>query len=200
MKSFVQVRKRGRNEYLYEVTPYYDSEKKQIRQKVRYLGKNVDGKPVKKQMSGRPRQALAYGEFQPLLKIVEELGVGKILGDMLGDVKARTLLLLAFNRVLRPLSMRNVMRWHESVYLYKDLDVSGQRLSEFLETMGNSDAPDTFFKGMIRGRENALIYDLTCLPSCSRLIDLLEYGYRHEGSFAPQVKMSIVTDKESGVP
>ena len=201
MKSFIQVRKRGDNEYLYEVTPYYDSAKKQIRQKVKYLGKNVDGEPVRvRQTTGMPRQVLSYGEFQPLLQIAEELGMGKILGEMFLDKKARTVLLLAFNRILRPLSMRNIESWHEAAYLYKDLDVSSQRLSEFLDGLGDSDAPDTFFKQMTRGRRNALIYDLTCLPSYSRLIDILEYGYKHEGPHAPQVKMSIVTDKDSGIP
>lgn len=201
MESFVQVRKRGGNEYLYMVTPYYDSEKKQIRQKVKYLGKNVNGTPVRvREQHNVPRRVLSYGEFQPLLKTAEELGIKRILEGMFSDEKARTVMLLAFNRVLRPLSMRNIASWHDASYLYPDLDVSSQRLSEFLEALGNSDAPDMFFKGMIQGHSDALIYDLTNLPSYSRLIGLLEYGYKHEGPHAPQIKLSIVTDKNTGIP
>jgi hypothetical protein len=47
MKSFTRIKKIHGQEYLYEITPYYDKEKKQIRQKSRYLGKNVNGVPQK---------------------------------------------------------------------------------------------------------------------------------------------------------
>ena len=33
MKSFTRIKKINGQEYLYEITPYYDKEKKQIRQK-----------------------------------------------------------------------------------------------------------------------------------------------------------------------
>ena len=47
MKSFIRVKKINGQEYLYEITPYYDKEKKQIRQKSKYLGKNVNGVPIR---------------------------------------------------------------------------------------------------------------------------------------------------------
>ncbi|CAJ36736.1 transposase (IS4) [Methanocella arvoryzae MRE50] len=207
MESFVQVRKRGGQEYLYEVTPYYDKEKKQIRQTVKYLGKNVDGKPVKvRETAKKPRRALSYGEFQPLLKIVEELGLKEILQDELPDRDVKTALLLAFNRVLRPVSMRNVESWYEASYLseqseFRDLQTTSQRLSEFLERIGESDVPMGLFKGMIqRFSTGALIYDLTSLSSYSKLINMLEYGYNRDGLSTAQVNLSIVTDKDSGIP
>ena len=47
MKSFTRIKNINGQEYIYEITPYYDKEKKQIRQKSKYLGKNVNGVPVK---------------------------------------------------------------------------------------------------------------------------------------------------------
>ncbi|HUS75333.1 MAG TPA: IS1634 family transposase, partial [Methanothrix sp.] len=47
MKSFTRIKNINGQEYLYEITPYYDKEKKQTRQKSKYLGKNVNGVPVK---------------------------------------------------------------------------------------------------------------------------------------------------------
>ena len=47
MKSFTRIKNIHGQEYLYEITPYYDKEKKQIRQKSKYLGKNINGVPVK---------------------------------------------------------------------------------------------------------------------------------------------------------
>ena len=56
MRSFVRVKKINGQEYLYEITPYYDKEKKQIRQKSKYLGKNVNGVPVKLEWPGSEDQ------------------------------------------------------------------------------------------------------------------------------------------------
>ncbi|MDP2815782.1 MAG: hypothetical protein Q8O19_03790, partial [Rectinemataceae bacterium] len=42
--AFVRYRKSGKQEYAYEVTSYWDKEKKRCRQKVKYLGVVVDKK------------------------------------------------------------------------------------------------------------------------------------------------------------
>ena len=47
MKKFRRIKVIGGIEYFYEITPYYDLKTKTVKQKSRYLGKNVNGKPVK---------------------------------------------------------------------------------------------------------------------------------------------------------
>ncbi len=47
MKSTLRIKKINGIEYWYEDIPYYDTEKKQIRHRSKYLGKNVNGKPVR---------------------------------------------------------------------------------------------------------------------------------------------------------
>jgi len=47
MKSTKRIKVKNGIEYWYEETPYYDKEKKQIRHKSKYLGRNVEGQPVK---------------------------------------------------------------------------------------------------------------------------------------------------------
>jgi hypothetical protein len=42
MESFTCVKKINGQEYICQITPYHDKEKKQIRQKSMYLGKNVN--------------------------------------------------------------------------------------------------------------------------------------------------------------
>jgi hypothetical protein len=84
MKSFTRIKKINGQEYLYEITPYYDKEKKQIRQKSKYLGKNVNGVPVKvRSQDQMPRKVLSHGEFVPLKKIADELKLEKVLSDVL---------------------------------------------------------------------------------------------------------------------
>jgi len=41
MKSFTRIKSISDIEYIYEITPYYDKEKKKNRQKSKYLGKNI---------------------------------------------------------------------------------------------------------------------------------------------------------------
>jgi hypothetical protein len=47
MKPTLRIKKINGIEYWYEDIPYYDKEKKQIRHKSKYVGKNVNGKPVR---------------------------------------------------------------------------------------------------------------------------------------------------------
>ena len=47
MKSIIRIKKINGKEYWYEDIPYYDKEKKQIRHRSKYIGKNVNGSPVK---------------------------------------------------------------------------------------------------------------------------------------------------------
>ena len=75
----MQVKKRIKKingiEYWYEDTPYYDKEKKQIRHKSKYLGKNIDGQPVKVRssdmipsrmvVSSAPKFAYNHGNLLP---------------------------------------------------------------------------------------------------------------------------------------
>jgi hypothetical protein len=46
MKSTLRIKKINGIEY-YEDIPYYDKEKKQIRHRSKYVGRNVNGKPVR---------------------------------------------------------------------------------------------------------------------------------------------------------
>ena len=47
MKSTLRIKKIDGIEYWYEDIPYYDKEKKQIRHRSKYVGRNINGKPVR---------------------------------------------------------------------------------------------------------------------------------------------------------
>jgi transposase len=84
MKPFTRVKVIKGIEYLYEITPYYDPVQKKIRQKSKYLGKLVNDQPLKvrsqkKPLISIPEKVLSYGEYLPLLKIVEELKLNLLL-------------------------------------------------------------------------------------------------------------------------
>ena len=111
MKSTLRIKKINGIEYWYEDIPYYDKEKKQIRHKSKYVGRNINGKPVRvrdalnssneilpdenSSLSSKPTNAYNYGEFLPLQKIIDELKIDEYLGDLFNEKDRNMILSLA---------------------------------------------------------------------------------------------------------
>jgi transposase len=204
MKSFIRIKEIHGHKYAYEITPYYDRESKRIRQKSKYLGKYEDGK-IKRMNYSLPRRSLDYGEFLPFLKCMEDLKLDEILYELLPEDMVRTVLVLALNRLVYPVSMDNIKSWYERTYLselYGELRLSSQTLSNFLSRLGDSDIGLEFSEQFtkILDCQSGLIFDITSLSSASTLIDILEYGYNRDGDSLPQMNLSIVAHKGLGIP
>ena len=203
MKPFTRVKIIKGHEYIYEITPYYDSVSKIIKQKSKYLGKSVNGKPVRK-TPNLPRNTYHYGEFIPLLDTVEKLKIEETLNLNLPTDKSRILLALSFNRVVRPMPFHLAQSWYETTRFKNDwnLTMTSQRISELLAEIGESSVPNLFSSRLVQQATvgKTLIYDITSLSSYSKMINLLEYGYNREHSGTEQVNLSLVVDKEKGIP
>jgi len=216
MKSTLRIKKINGIEYWYEDIPYYDNEKKQIRHRSKYVGRNVNGKPVRvrdtlnsnEEMpspSSKPIKAYNYGELLPLQKITDELRIGEYLGDMLNEKDKNTILAMALNRITRPTAMYNLQTWYENSVLsleWPELPLKSQNISNLLAKVGDSDTPSIFMGKMLRNLETkrTLVYDLTSLSSYSQLINLLEYGCNRDGFDYPRMNLSMIVDKEKGIP
>ena len=204
MKSFTRKKKINGIEYFYEITPYYDKETKKIKQHSKYLGKDIEGKPVVVR-SKLPRRTYSYGEFIPSLDIINQFKFYEILTQYLSEKEAKVILTLAQNRVIRPLALNNIASWFEGTILkklYDDLPLSSQSLSNLLHKIGESDLPLYFSKHIIGESKTAstLIYDITSLSSYSELIKFLEYGHNRDNENLPQVNLSVIVDKNRGIP
>ena len=210
-----RIKKINGIEYWYEDTPYYDKGKKQIRHKSKYLGKNIDGQPVKVRssdmiparmvVSSAPKFAYNHGNLLPLQSITQELSIQATLEEFLSETETDTLLTLVYNRILRPTAMTNVQVWYEGSSLWLNnnkLPLSIQRISEFLANLGQKDIPEKFMRRFAAQIEpNAtLLYDITSLSSTSKLLECLEYGYNRDNDGLPQINFSLVVDKEKGIP
>jgi transposase len=75
-------------------------------------------------------------------------------------------------------------------------------VSELLSKLGESSVPDMFMSMLIggMGTKTILIYDITSLSSYSQFINMLEYGYNRDGDSLPQINLSIILDKDRGIP
>ena len=204
-------------EYWYEETPYYDKEKKQIRHRSKYLGRNVDGQPVRmrsapdevkektKKKTVAIKSSFDYGSIFVLQSIMEELNLDHYLYALLPPSEVSMVRALAFNRIIRPTAMKNVDSWYEGTSLALEspqISLTSQRVSELLGRLGESNIPDRFMSQLIEGTgtKNTLIYDITSLSSYSQLINLLEYGYNRDGESLPQINLSLILDKDRGIP
>ena len=119
MKPFVRTKVIKGKEYLYEVTPYYDQESGKWRQKTRYLGKNIDGEPVKKERGVKSGQIYDLGEYIPAYWVVREYKILESLLSICSPDEAASVVLLAINRLLYPCPPVSLNSWLEGTYLSK---------------------------------------------------------------------------------
>lgn len=214
MKPKIRIKKIHGMEYWYEDVPFYDKTVKQIRHHSKYLGKNIDGKPVKVRaalntgsilLPSKSFVSYGYGELLPILKIIEDLHVDRFLGDVLNEQHRNMVLTLCINRVVRPTALHIVKTWYEGSFLsvlYHGLSLSSQNISNLLARLGDSDIPSVFMGKMLNylGTKSTLMYDITSLSSYSKLINLLEYGHSRDDPSLPQLNMSMIVDKKLGIP
>ena len=217
MQSTRRIKVKNGIEYWYEETPYYDKVKKQIRHKSKYLGRNVDGQPVRmrsapdevkektKKKTVEIKSSFDHGSIFVLQSIMKELNLDRYLDALLPPSEVSMVRALAFNRIIRPTAMKNVDSWYEGTSLALEspqINLTSQRVSELLGRLGESNIPDRFMSQLIEGTgtKNTLIYDITSLSSYSQLINLLEYGYNRDGESLPQINLSLILDKDKGIP
>ena len=71
-----------------------------------------------------------------------------------------------------------------------------------LSRIGESTANFEFSRGLIQQIStcSTLVYDITSMSSYSQNIGLLEYGYNRDGFDLPQINLSLIVDKDLGIP
>lgn len=210
MKPFTRIKKIKGQEYLYEITPYYDQKTKTVKHKSKYLGKNVNGNPIKVRsqtgpLISTPKKVLSHGEYLPLLKIIDDLKLEDVLLKLLPEQHVWTALTIAMNYLIKPIASSHIKCWYEGTILsetHPDLPLSSQSISKFFDLIGNSTAHIDFSNHLARGisTSSTLVYDITSISSYSQLIKHLEWGYNRDGLALPQINMSLVVDKEKEIP
>ena len=110
MQSTRRIKVKNGIEYWYEETPYYDKEKKQIRHRSKYLGRNVDGQPVRmrsapdevkektKKKTVAIKSSFDYGSIFVLQSIMDELKLDRYLEVLLPPSEVSIVSALALSR------------------------------------------------------------------------------------------------------
>ncbi|HPK80752.1 MAG TPA: IS1634 family transposase [Methanoculleus sp.] len=206
MRTVVRTKTINGTDYLYEITYYYDKVSKRTRQHSRYLGKAVDGHPVRvRDVAGIPKAALSYGEFLPCFAASETYDLEQRLARYLTPDEVRAVLTLVYNRVIRPVAMHLVAPWYQNTILahkYPDTPLSSQYLSNLLVKIGQEAISFRFFQDLVTelSPQATLFYDITSLSSYTSTIAFFEYGHNRDGYHLPQVNMSLIVDRDRGIP
>lgn len=141
MKSFIRVKKVRGNEYLYEVTPYYDSTTGKVRQKSRYLGKKDEtGAPIAPSPRRQTSRILSCGEYLPFLGVARDLGIDAMVREVLSEKDASAVMALAISLASRPGALTSLTDWYDwtAVSLaYPDADMRPKRIMQLLQNLSD---------------------------------------------------------------
>ena len=203
--SYTVVQKIRGKHYLYEVDGYWDKEKKQARQKRRYIGRcDEDGNLIEKKLSQREVSvSKTFGPGYLLLETAGQTGLYDKLVSAFGE-RADTILALALMRIIRPESLRNVADQLEESFLPEllgmDDELTSQFLSRFLSELGKDERARQRLFGTMIDNDDVLVYDLTSFKSSSRGNDYLEYGTEYRTTGLPQANFGLVHSLDSDLP
>lgn len=205
MTYLVKQKIRGRI-YAYEAENFWDPEKKQSRQKRHYLGvwDESTSQIIPKTAERDVKATKSFGPAYLLNSIGDEIQLRKKLSESFGK-DGDLILAIAMSKLLNQTSLRNMHHVLEDSFLPEMYSLkesfTSQWLSDFLTRLSSKDATMTsFYKSIIAGEDETLIFDITSFSSASKNIDWLEWGYNRDGLDMPQVNLGLVLSLHRHLP
>lgn len=204
--SFVRYKTFGKKEYAYEIEAYWDKKKQRPYQKSRYLGVvvNKQKKLFERKITRKPEKIiLDFGDTYLLHKFLDDSKIKAILSRVFADKKEALLAMLSY-RICYGSAMRYAHSWFEGNYariLYPQAAITSQRISEFLEYVGDERLQREFFSDYIMSfchKKQGIIIDATSLPNQIHM-PLTAWGRSGE-EIDKQIRFLLMVDKESTAP
>ena len=205
MAYLVKQKIRGHT-YVYEAENFWDPEKKQSRQKRRYLGvwDEATGKIIPKTAERDVKMTKSFGPAYLLNSVANEIDLRKKLSKSFGK-DGDLILTIAMSKLLHQTSLKNLHHVLDDSFLLEMYSLkksfSSQWLSSFLERLSTKEAAmKSFYNSIVAGEDETLIFDITSLSSASRNINWLEWGYNRDGLDLPQVNLGLVLSLNNHLP
>ncbi len=202
--AYVIEQKVGNHIYFYEVTSYWDRNKKQSRQKRRYLGKKdpVTGQLCPPRNGRTPRRAKDYGSVYVLQTIAERIGLSQILQTVFPS-SYQTLLALMFFEITTADPLYLFPYWVESTAIPGGIPLSSRDLTNFTQKLGRMEHERVeFSKHWVKqaGQIRAVAFDITSLSSYSELVEYVEWGYNRDHDSLPQINLGVIYAENIQLP
>lgn len=209
-----QIKKKTQHgTYVYLVESYWDKEKRQPRQRSKYIGKedsktgNV--KPVHKgKLEAKSiSRVLDYGQVTLCREIAKACGLTSALEKAFAPDVAETLFLLAVFLITEQMPLCSFESWAGGVYHNytgrKQLWTS-KGLSGLLQELGsNAQSRLKFSKEFIRlnkGNVTGILLDISSISTYSGLDGFASWGYNRDGENIPQVNVELAVLEPGGIP
>lgn len=205
--TFVRYKKFGNKEYAYEIKGTWNSTKKKPVLKSKYLGVVLDKDKKIYQKSRdilkKEKLILDFGDVYTLNHCFRTNGFYSLLEETFEEDHPKLSALLLY-KICYGSAMMYAKAWLDGSYakiLYKKLDISSQRISDFLVKIGDENLQRNFFKKYFSAFINAekgIIIDVTSLPNQIH-IPLSSWGLSGE-EIDKQIRFLLVVDRESKNP
>ena len=133
-------------------------------------------------------------------QVLNNLKVTQILTDILGQIKAQSVLTAAIYMVCRGNIFARILDWCEN-YTLCEATLSDQKASSLFASITH-DERMAFFKSWvaIQIHTQYLAYDVTSFSSYAKGIENTEWGYNRDGDKLAQINMGCYLGEESGLP
>jgi hypothetical protein len=199
------------NEYAYEVISFWNKAEKKNKKKTNYLGRVIDkANGVYERKSDKAaavptveKLILNFGDTYCIHQIFTNANYFDAVHSVFHE-GFDTLESLICYRIIRGTAMQYACNWYEGNYariLYKEANLSSQRISDFLRYLGEEHLQRQFFGeylSCLAGKPVGTLIDSTGLPN---EIDfpLCEWG-NHGGATGEETRLLYVVDKKTGMP
>lgn len=204
---FIRYKTFGKQEYAYQIKSYWDSKTQKPKQKTVYLGVVIDKSKniFEKRLSiAKPEKLiLDFGDSYFIKEFFEKVKFSKLIEEVFKDKKNFFLSLINY-RLCYPSAMRFSKTWFEGNYAkicYPNVDLSSQRISDFLKILGDEDLQRKFFKQYIPAyakSNEGIIIDATSLPNQIHM-PITQWGLSGE-EIDKQIRFLLVVDKKNSMP
>lgn len=202
--SYIIEQKIKGHTYLYEVESYWDPDKKQSRQRRKYLGKKdpESGQAITPRKMPVVKSASDYGHVYLVDQLAEHIGLKKTLEQTLGADTTQSVLSLAYFQVIEGKPWYLYPTWNQdtSPHLKKQ---SSQDISRLLAECGqDSGGPQGFFRAWAQHQKplNGVWLDITSLSSYAQNNSWCEWGYNRDHEALPQVNLGVLMGGASHLP
>lgn len=200
--SYIVEQKINGRIYLYEAESYWDKEKKQARQRRRYLGVKdpKTGAPKTPRKGVTPKAVANFGEIWLMRKLAERTGLTEVLEKAFDD-DGKKLFDLACYDALEEKGFHLYREWAESAWgvngdLRTSQDIS--RLFANLDERSTKHFQNLWLRK--HGKRKAVAFDITSISSYSDGMSDVEWGHNRDGEALPQINLGLAVNCESGIP
>ena len=220
MSYIVRQKIKGRI-YLYEATSYWDKDKKQNRQKRKYLGpedaqnsidvgqysdKDAIGiiKNKNKIRNNKNLRSFNYGNIKLLENISKKLGIVDMLKSHFPD-HYQNILLLAYYSICKSSPFYLFPYWQEEhdIFDQSRRKLHSSSISNLCNEIGVREIDINNFENSWTNHINpidGIYYDITSISIYSTNIDFVEWGYNRDKENLPQINLCMTCCANSKLP